>query len=242
MNDEDHAQDARRRRSDRPHAAMPAPSWASARAPRTTPRRRRLRAIREAEVVVGYTTYIRLVRPLLEGKEIIKTGMTEEIGRARAAVERARAGAKVAIISSGDAGVYGMAGLVFQVLQDMGWRRGESPAAAAGARHDRAQLHRLAGGRAAGSRLLRHLAVRPADPLAGHRPADRGRRRRRLRDRPLQPGQRPAPAADRRGPGDHPPAPPGHHPGRRWSRAPTASCSRWTSPTSITCSSSRSAC
>jgi len=53
--------------------------------------------------------------------------MTEEIGRARAAVERARDGAKVAIISSGDAGVYGMAGLVFQVLQEMGWKRGESP-------------------------------------------------------------------------------------------------------------------
>jgi precorrin-3B C17-methyltransferase len=58
---------------------------------------------------------------------VVKTGMTAEIGRARAAVERARAGAKVAIISSGDAGVYGMAGLVFQVLQEIGWRRGQSP-------------------------------------------------------------------------------------------------------------------
>lgn len=86
-----------------------------------------LAAIREAELVVGYTTYIRLVKPLIEGKEVIKTGMTEEIGRARAAVERARDGARVAIISSGDAGVYGMAGLVFQVLQDLGWRRGDSP-------------------------------------------------------------------------------------------------------------------
>jgi precorrin-3B C17-methyltransferase / cobalt-factor III methyltransferase len=86
-----------------------------------------LAAIRQAELVVGYTTYIRLVKPLIEGKEIIKTGMTEEIGRARAAVERARDGARVAIISSGDAGVYGMAGLVFQVLQELGWRRGDSP-------------------------------------------------------------------------------------------------------------------
>jgi precorrin-3B C17-methyltransferase len=86
-----------------------------------------LAAIQQADLVVGYTTYIRLVKPLIEGKEIIKTGMTEEIGRARAAVERARDGARVAIISSGDAGVYGMAGLVFQVLQDMGWRRGDSP-------------------------------------------------------------------------------------------------------------------
>jgi precorrin-3B C17-methyltransferase len=86
-----------------------------------------LRAIKEADLIVGYTTYIRLVRPLIVGKEVVKTGMTEEIGRARAAVERARDGAKVAIISSGDAGVYGMAGLVFQVLQEIGWKRGGSP-------------------------------------------------------------------------------------------------------------------
>jgi precorrin-3B C17-methyltransferase len=86
-----------------------------------------LQAIRDADLIVGYTTYIRLVRDLIAGKEVVKTGMTEEIGRARAAVERARDGARVAIISSGDAGVYGMAGLVFQVLQEMGWKRGQSP-------------------------------------------------------------------------------------------------------------------
>ncbi|HMG22657.1 MAG TPA: precorrin-3B C(17)-methyltransferase [Kofleriaceae bacterium] len=86
-----------------------------------------LAAIRDAEVVVGYTTYIKLVRHLIEGKEVVRTGMTEEIGRARAAVERARAGGKVALVSSGDAGVYGMAGLVFEVLRAAGWKRGESP-------------------------------------------------------------------------------------------------------------------
>lgn len=86
-----------------------------------------LKAIAESQLVVGYTTYIRLVRQLLDGKEIVKTGMTEEIGRARAAIERARAGATVSLISSGDAGVYGMAGLVFQVFQEMGWKRGDSP-------------------------------------------------------------------------------------------------------------------
>lgn len=86
-----------------------------------------LKAIQEADLIVGYITYIKLVRPLIEGKEVIRTGMTEEIGRARAAVERARAGAKVAIISSGDAGVYGMASLVFQVLKEEGWKRGDSP-------------------------------------------------------------------------------------------------------------------
>jgi precorrin-3B C17-methyltransferase len=86
-----------------------------------------LEAIADAQVVVGYTTYIKLVRHLLDDKEIIRTGMTEEISRARAAVERAQAGAHVALISSGDPGVYGMAGLVFQVLKDLGWKRGEPP-------------------------------------------------------------------------------------------------------------------
>lgn len=86
-----------------------------------------LAAIAAAELVVGYRTYIGLVRHLLDGKEVVQTGMTEEIGRARAAVERARAGANVALISSGDAGVYGMAGLVFEVLRELGWRRGDAP-------------------------------------------------------------------------------------------------------------------
>ena len=86
-----------------------------------------LKAIAESQLVVGYTTYIKLVRHLLEGKDIVKTGMTEEIGRARAAIERARDGATVSLISSGDAGVYGMAGLVFQVLKEMGWKKGDSP-------------------------------------------------------------------------------------------------------------------
>src|SRR5439155_7785353 len=68
-----------------------------------------------------------LVKRLLDGKEVVQTGMPEEIGRARAAVERAKAGGKVALISSGDAGVYGMAGLVFEVLREIGWKRGDSP-------------------------------------------------------------------------------------------------------------------
>jgi precorrin-3B C17-methyltransferase len=86
-----------------------------------------LAAIADADLIVGYSTYIALVRHLIEGKEIVKSGMTEEIGRARAAVERARDGAKVALISSGDAGVYGMAGLVFEVLRTINWKREDSP-------------------------------------------------------------------------------------------------------------------
>ena len=79
---------------------------------------RALEAISKADLVVGYSTYIKLVAHLLGGKDVVKTGMTEEIGRARAAVERAKAGDTVALISSGDAGVYGMAGLVFEVLDN----------------------------------------------------------------------------------------------------------------------------
>lgn len=78
-------------------------------------------AIAEADTVIGYVTYIRLVAELLEGKEIIRKSMTEELDRAIEALERARQGRKVALISSGDAGVYGMAGPTFEVLFQAGW-------------------------------------------------------------------------------------------------------------------------
>ena len=78
-------------------------------------------AIAEADVVIGYVTYIKLVADLVEGKEIIRKSMTEELDRAVSALEAARAGKKVALISSGDAGVYGMAGPTFEVLFQSGW-------------------------------------------------------------------------------------------------------------------------
>ena len=78
-------------------------------------------AIAEADTVIGYATYIRLVADLLEGKEVIKKAMTEELDRAIEAYDRARQGKKVALVSSGDAGVYGMAGPTFEVLFQAGW-------------------------------------------------------------------------------------------------------------------------
>ena len=78
-------------------------------------------AIQEADTVIGYVTYIRLVADLLDGKEIIRKSMTEELDRAVEALSRAREGRKVALISSGDAGVYGMAGPTFEVLLQAGW-------------------------------------------------------------------------------------------------------------------------
>ncbi|WP_018987713.1 precorrin-3B C(17)-methyltransferase [Aromatoleum toluclasticum] len=78
-------------------------------------------AIAEADTIIGYVTYIRLVADLVEGKEVVKKSMTEELDRAIEALDRARQGKKVALISSGDAGVYGMAGPTFEVLFQAGW-------------------------------------------------------------------------------------------------------------------------
>ena len=75
-------------------------------------------AIEDAEIIVGYTTYLQLVKNLIDGKEIIGTGMTGEIERCRLAVEAAKK-KHVAVISSGDAGVYGMAGLTAEILQTL---------------------------------------------------------------------------------------------------------------------------
>jgi precorrin-3B C17-methyltransferase len=85
-------------------------------------------AIAEADVVIGYVTYVRLVAELLTGKEVIKKAMTEELDRAIEALDRARQGKKVALISSGDAGVYGMAGPTYEVLFQAGWNPAEDAA------------------------------------------------------------------------------------------------------------------
>ncbi len=80
-------------------------------------------AIQESDIIIGYKTYIELIKGLITGKQIISTGMTEEVSRAQEAVKQAELGKKVAVISSGDAGVYGMAGLVYEVLIEKGWKR-----------------------------------------------------------------------------------------------------------------------
>jgi precorrin-3B C17-methyltransferase len=78
-------------------------------------------AIQACDTCIGYKTYIDLVRHLLVGKKIVATGMTEEIDRGRKAYQLAKEGKNVAIVSSGDSGVYGMAGLTYEVLQENGW-------------------------------------------------------------------------------------------------------------------------
>lgn len=78
-------------------------------------------ALKQAEVVVGYKTYMDLIDPeLIKGKETISTGMTGEIRRCRIAIDQALGGKDTAIVSSGDSGIYGMPGLVFELLADQG--------------------------------------------------------------------------------------------------------------------------
>ncbi len=85
---------------------------------------RALEAIKEADVVIGYSTYIKLVQDQLEGKKVVRKGMTEELDRSIEAYEQAKQGKVVALISSGDIGVYGMAGPTYEVLLQSGWTPG----------------------------------------------------------------------------------------------------------------------
>ncbi len=82
-------------------------------------------AILESDSIIGYKTYIDLIKPLLTDQDIVRTGMTEEVSRAQEAVKQAEQGKTVAVISSGDAGLYGMAGLVYEVLIEKGWKEDE---------------------------------------------------------------------------------------------------------------------
>jgi precorrin-3B C17-methyltransferase len=75
-----------------------------------------LEALQHAEVIVGYHGYLALIEELVEGKECVALPLTEEVQRARIAVERLRQGRRVCVISSGDPGVYGMASLVLETL------------------------------------------------------------------------------------------------------------------------------
>lgn len=75
-------------------------------------------ALAEAEVLCGYTLYGELLRPLYPEKEFYTTGMTGEIQRCRHALELAAAGKTVALVCSGDAGVYGMAGPVLELAPE----------------------------------------------------------------------------------------------------------------------------
>ncbi|HXE97474.1 MAG TPA: cobyric acid synthase, partial [Dongiaceae bacterium] len=74
-------------------------------------------AIQASDIIIGYDSYVELVRPLLEGKQVLSTGMMKEVQRCREAIRLARAGEAVALVSGGDSGIYGMAGLVLELVE-----------------------------------------------------------------------------------------------------------------------------
>lgn len=78
---------------------------------------RAIKAIEECDIIVGYTKYIEMVKDLIKDKEIFKTGMRGEEERCREALELSK-DKKVALISTGDSGIYGMAGLILEMRKD----------------------------------------------------------------------------------------------------------------------------
>ncbi len=70
------------------------------------------------DAVAGYTTYIDLIRPLIQGKQIVSTAMKKEIDRVSAALDLVLGGTACAVVSSGDPGIYAMAGLVLEMCRE----------------------------------------------------------------------------------------------------------------------------
>jgi precorrin-3B C17-methyltransferase len=81
--------------------------------------------IEESEIIVGYDTYVSLVEDLIEGKEVYRYAMTQEVDRANQAIEFAEKGRIVSLVSSGDPGIYGMVGLIYEILADRKWKHDE---------------------------------------------------------------------------------------------------------------------
>lgn len=74
-----------------------------------------IEVIKRCDIIVGYKTYIDLIRDLVADKIVVENGMRQEIDRSRAALDLSKKGHIVAMISGGDSGVYGMAGLVYEL-------------------------------------------------------------------------------------------------------------------------------
>lgn len=77
--------------------------------------------IDESEVIIGYDTYISLVEDLIAAKEVYRYAMTQEVERANQAIDFAEKGKIVSLVSSGDPGIYGMIGLIYEILAEKGW-------------------------------------------------------------------------------------------------------------------------
>ena len=79
-----------------------------------------IQVIQEADVVTGYTTYVEILKEYFPDKQYLATPMMQEVKRCRMAVEEAVKDQTVVMVSSGDSGIYGMAGIIYQVAEEMG--------------------------------------------------------------------------------------------------------------------------
>ena len=83
-------------------------------------------ALRDSDAIIGFHSYVDQITELVQGKEIISMALGQEMERAEKAVDLANTGKTVSVVSSGDAGIYGMSGPVFKALCDRNWD-GSSP-------------------------------------------------------------------------------------------------------------------
>ncbi len=84
--------------------------------------RRAYKILENVDVIAGYSTYIDLVRDEFKEKEFYSSGMKKEIERCEKVLEIAKTGKSIALISSGDAGIYGMAGIMLEVAKESGFQ------------------------------------------------------------------------------------------------------------------------
>ena len=75
--------------------------------------------IKDSDTIVGYETYVRLVEDLIEGKDVYRYAMTQEVERAHQCIDLAKEGKIVSLVSSGAPGIYGMAGLALELLLEL---------------------------------------------------------------------------------------------------------------------------
>ena len=77
-----------------------------------------IQALENSDVIIGYTVYVKLLGERCEGKEMLTTPMRQETERCRLCFEEAAKGKQVALICSGDAGIYGLASLMYEIGKD----------------------------------------------------------------------------------------------------------------------------
>lgn len=77
-----------------------------------------IHALEESQIIVGYTVYVDLIREHFPGKEFLTTPMRQETQRCRMALSQAAEGKTIAMVCSGDSGVYGMSGLILELSKE----------------------------------------------------------------------------------------------------------------------------